>query len=211
MGNLSSTFPEKSKYTQPTLDANILNVDRLKAEVDWTIFATVKGYSNNSAQGLNEVFATVQQFQLGPDKLKYLTNWGIAPHFKDLLETKLLKSDYVVVSFDGSLNERTQNCQKDIVVRFWNPGENRVEVRYWDSQFLGHAAHMDILEHFNKSIEKIDPSKVIQVSMDGPSVNLKFYDKLVKFRQECELPQLINIGICGLHVNHGALKTGIED
>ena len=46
--------------------------------------------------------------------------------------------------------------------------------------------------------------------MDGPSVNLKFYDKLVKFRQECELPQLINIGICGLHVNHGALKTGIE-
>ena len=46
--------------------------------------------------------------------------------------------------------------------------------------------------------------------MDGPSVNLKFYDRLVKFRQECELPQLINIGVCGLHLNHGALKTGIE-
>ena len=33
LGDLSSTFPEKSKYTQPTLDANVLNVDRLKAEV----------------------------------------------------------------------------------------------------------------------------------------------------------------------------------
>ena len=139
-----------------------MNVDRLKARVVWTIFATVKGYSNNSAQGLNEVFAkffadspTAQQFQLGPDKLKYLTNWGIAPHFKDLLETKLLKSDYIVVSFDESLNERTQNCQMDIVVRFWNPDENRVEVRYWDSQFLGYAVHMDIsINPLKKSIPR---------------------------------------------------------
>ena len=56
----------------------------------------------------------------------------------------------------------------------------------------------------------IDLSKIIQVSMDGPSVNWKFYDELVKQRQEMELHQLINIGSCGLHIIHSAFKTGVE-
>ena len=29
-------------------------------------------------------------------------------------------------------------------------------------------------------------------------------------REEDELPALINIGSCGLHVIHGAFKTGVE-
>ena len=46
--------------------------------------------------------------------------------------------------------------------------------------------------------------------MDGLSVNIKFYTELVEMRDKVQLPSLIDIGICSLHVIHGAFKTGIE-
>ena len=46
--------------------------------------------------------------------------------------------------------------------------------------------------------------------MDGPNVNLKFYDAVVTERNENEQHQLINIGCCGLHTTHIAFKTGFE-
>ena len=46
--------------------------------------------------------------------------------------------------------------------------------------------------------------------MDGPNVNLKFYEAVVTERNENEQHQLINIGSCGLHTIHGAFKTGFE-
>ena len=116
----------------------------------------------------------------------------------------------MVISFDESLNESTQNCQMDIVLWFWNHEEEKVDVRYWDSRFLGLAAHKDLLEHFNSALEEIDLSKSIQVSMDGSSVNWRFYNEVVKQRQEMELHQLINIGSCVLHIIHSAFKTGVE-
>ena len=87
---------------------------------------------------------------------------------------------------------------------------NKVKVRYWDSKFLGHAAHQDLLTHFNQCIENFDASKIIQVSMDCPSVNLKFYQELVKYREEIELQRMIDIGSCGLHIVHGAFQTGVK-
>ena len=47
---------------------------------------------------------------------------------------------------------------------------------------------------------------MLQVSMDGPSVNWKFYEKLIESREISELTGLTNIGSCGLHVIHGAFK-----
>ena len=46
--------------------------------------------------------------------------------------------------------------------------------------------------------------------MDGPAINWKFFDALMNYRSECELPQLINIGSCSLRTAHGALKTAVE-
>ena len=49
-----------------------------------------------------------------------------------------------------------------------------------------------------------------QISMDGPSVNWKFYEAVTKDRAENESHQLINIGSCGLYVIHGTFKSGAE-
>ena len=46
--------------------------------------------------------------------------------------------------------------------------------------------------------------------MDGPSVNLKFLQKVQDDRVENEQPALIDIGNCGLHAVHGAFKCGAQ-
>ena len=51
---------------------------------------------------------------------------------------------------------------------------------------------------------------MIQVSMDGPSINWKFFNLLQKDRVEKEQHNLIDIGSCSLHIIHGASKTGAE-
>lgn len=47
--------------------------------------------------------------------------------------------------------------------------------------------------------------------MDDPNVNwaMLIYEELRKHREREELPSLINFGSCGLHIVHGALKTGV--
>ena len=96
------------------------------------------------------------------------------------------------------------------MVRYWDVNNSKVQVRYWDSTFLGHSAANDLLQHFNDSVESINPSKIIHVSMDGPAVNHKFYKGLEDHREREELPKMINIGSCNLHIVHGAFKSGFE-
>ena len=91
-------------------------------------------------------------FHCGPDKTKYLINWGIAPWVKERLKLKIEKVPYVVVSFDESLNKTTQMCQMDIVLRYWCPDDQMVKVRYWESKFMGHSAHLDLLGKYNEAI-----------------------------------------------------------
>ena len=49
---------------------------------------------------------------------------------------------------------------------------------------------------------------MLQVSIDGLSVNWKFYGRFTKSREISELTGLINMGSCGLHVIHGVFKSG---
>ena len=44
----------------------------------------------------------------------------------------------------------------------------------------------------------------------GQAANLKFLEKLKLYRSHCELPKLINIGSCGLHITQGAFNSGTE-
>ena len=68
-----------------------------------------------------------KSFELGVTKLKYVINFGITPYFRDILYNHL-KSDCFVISFDESLNDYTQNCQMDILIRFFDHVEDRVKV-----------------------------------------------------------------------------------
>ena len=202
---------------QTTIETGVEQSVKMKACIIWTLTSVMKDFSNRSGDDLHKVFramftdsAIASNFQLGKDKLKYLTNWGLAPYFKELLGRDIQRVDFVVICYDESLNDSIQKCQMDFHVRYWDPIDMRVKVRYWGAKFLGHSSNSDILKHFNDAVSEIGLVKVLQVSMDGPSVNHKFYKELVKHREQLGIPnKMIDIGSCGLHIIHCAFKTGM--
>ena len=192
----SSSF---SQDTERTIDLMLNNSARQKSEIIWALKSVCSGYSNNSSSDINKVFATMfpdskiaQKFQLGPDKLKYICNFGIALYFKDVLKEMLKKSDLYVICFDESLNDITQSCQIDVLIRYFDSVDRKVKMRYLDCRFLGHSSHRDWFDQYNITVQGLDNCKICQISMDGPSVNPKFLQKVQDDRVENEQPALID-------------------
>ena len=164
IGNKSTASSSANKVlSQSVIDTNTIFNSIIRGEIIWSLFSVCEGFSNNGAKYLNRIFQsmfsvspTAQKFQLGPDKLTHVINWDLAPQFKDLLKTKLQNSEFLVISFDESLNKSTQNCQMEIGIHFWSQEAKQVE-------FLGHAASGDLLENFNKSLVGLDLPKIIQI------------------------------------------------
>ena len=95
----------------------------------------------------------------------------------------------------------------DLGVRYWDQEKNRVISVYLTSQFLGHTRAKDLVDKFLSGLSKLDLRNLVQISMDGPRVNWKFYDDYVRSRP-AEYPSLLQLGSCGLHIVHGSFKTG---
>ena len=57
-----------------------------------------------------------QNFQLGPDRLKYICNFGIATYVKDVPKEMLKRSDLYFICFDESLSDVTQSCNTDLLI-----------------------------------------------------------------------------------------------
>ena len=97
----------------------------------------------------------------------------------------------------------------DVVIRFWDDKANVVSARYFGSAFLGHATAECLLQSFKEATQELSLSGLLQVSMDGPSVNWKFLDLLSNsLKEDMVTTELINMGSCGLHAVHGAFQTG---
>ena len=206
-----------SSKTQASIELVVKNSESSKAEILWTLESISAGYSNNSCTDIAGLFQQMfpdshitKSVQLGPTKLKYLTNFGIAPHFKSILLENIKESPCFVLSYDESLNPMTQSCEMDLLVRFFDETEESVKTRYLDSQFLGHGTSIDLKKNLDKSVQDLNPNKLIQVGMDGPNVNLKLLKLMQTERSENEQHQLIDIGSCGLHTIHNAFKTVAE-
>ena len=75
---------------------------------------------------------------------------------------------------------------------------------------MGHTTHEDLVKHFIAVLELLDMKHMCHISVDRPSVNLKFYDVFKDTCLDGILHSLIDIGVCSLHVIHGAFRTGAE-
>ena len=70
---------------------------------------------------------------MGPPKLRCFLNFGIAPYFKLILIQNIKGSSCYIVSFDESLNDMTQSCKMDLLLRYFDEIDFKVKVRYYDS------------------------------------------------------------------------------
>ena len=72
------------------------------------------------------------------------------------------------------------------------------EQKILSSNFLGHSRADDLLRCFPEVTFKLELDKTLQVSMGEPSVNLKFYKKLVKSQEISELHAVASTLLMGL-------------
>ncbi|GBN74585.1 hypothetical protein AVEN_10898-1 [Araneus ventricosus] len=94
----------------------------------------------------------------------------------------------------------------DILVRFWH--NYQVATCYLTLVLIGHAKAHVILSAFYQCMEKLKLSKILQISMDGPNVNWKFFENLQADLEKEYSHEALSIGSCGLHILHNAFKYG---
>ena len=116
---------------QSTLEVIVNNSDKLKAEIVWALKSVYSGYSYNSSKDMPFLFHTMysdskttKDMTMGADKFRYVFNFGIAPIFKSMLTESIKLSGCYVVCFDESLNNEIQNCEMDVLIRFFDAKDN---------------------------------------------------------------------------------------
>jgi len=199
-----------------TMNNHLTNSAVTDSEIIWCLKVVMNHLSFNSCKDLGNTFQTMfpdsdiaRKFTLSPAKVAYTIVHGLAPYFSDNLQKSLQDCTFVVVCFDEALNKIAQRGQMDIVVRFWDDCGNIVVTRYLTSVFLGHATAKDLEEKFKQGLAGVNLHKVVQISMDGPSVNWKFLESFsANTRPDASDPKLFDLGSCGLHVVHGAFQSG---
>ena len=114
--------------------------DVLSAEILWTLQTISAHYSYKSNEKVGKIFQAMfpdsviaSKFACGEKKTAYLCTFGLAKHFKELLMDEV-KGPFCIL-FDESLNNKSQQKQMDIHVRFWV--RNQVVTCYFGSQFMG--------------------------------------------------------------------------
>jgi hypothetical protein len=145
-------------------------------------------------------------FTCGETKARYLCTFGLGPYFSSQLLQKAKSANSYVLLFDETLNKHLQEKQMDIYIRIWE--KDCISTKYLDSKFMGHATSDIMLEELTTTVTSLGYSKLLQLSMDGPNVNLKL-EKMLKEDIAKQTPKkMIEIGTCGLHILHNAFKAG---
>ena len=207
---------ESSPTTAGDTPFKVVKTDVLSAEILWALKVCTSHYSLNSSEASGALFhrmfpdsAIASSFKCGETKTSYLISHGIAPYLKSQLVEKLRsESAMFVLLFDESMNSKTQSKQMDVHLRFWIGDE--VRTRYYHSEFMGHATADDMVSVFDSVMSPLQIQNMLQLSMDGPNVNWKFYDLINSKLQKDYSKSLLNTGSCGVHIVHGAFKQGVE-
>lgn len=217
--DVSTVEPTTSTTAIRSNLSSFLNKDAVaRAEILWALNGVMSHASLRSSSNAAELFKLMfpdsdiaSRFAVHKDKLAYIVTYGLGPYFQQKLVDVVKGCPFYAISFDESLNKVAQKGQMDIIVRFWNNGNQEVSTRYLTSAFLGRATSADLLQAFTSAIgsQSLDLKKMIQVSSDGPNVNIKFARELQSQLADADPDggELFQIGTCALHVVHGAYKT----
>lgn len=105
--------------------------------------------------------------------MAYLIAFGLSPFFyKELLNS--ISNVKFVICMDEALNKISQKNQMDLVIRYWPENSIEVQVRYLNSNFLGHSTAVDLYNNFIHGTADLNLSNLLQISLYGPNVNMKF-------------------------------------
>ena len=153
-----------------------------------------------------------KSFQFSKTKCPYYVVFGLAPYFKKLLVNHIKLSPFYSLSFDEneSLDNKLQEEQMDISIRFWYDIASEAVARYFDTRFFKRPNADNVLEELLKATTNFPTKSLSLLSMDRQNRNWSVHEKLKNIQSSEEVPRLFEVGSCGLHVIHGAFQCGVK-
>ena len=139
--NVNKDTPKAT--STPRLDSLMSSVAVSQAEIYWAMKVHWSHLSFRSCLNLNELFwkmfpdsQVAKSFQLSKTNCAYYVVFGLVRYFKEILVKDIKFSPFYSLSFDESLNNKLQEEQMDISIRFWNGIAGEPVTRYFDSRFF---------------------------------------------------------------------------
>jgi len=216
--NVDHDHAKRTSTVNSNLTPYLVSNDVLNAEILWCLNVVSNNFSFRSSDNVTQLFQKMfpdsdvaKSFSIGRSKIAYSITHGLAPYFSETLLKYIAQSPAYVICFDESLNKVTQECQMDLHVRYFDINTDKVVTRYLSSSSLGHATAKQLRENFDHHLLKLSPAKLLQISMDGPNVNKKFYKDFCNDITENNINSgvLLDIGTCVLHSVHNSYKGAI--
>ena len=151
-------------------------------------------------------------FKCASTKMGYLITHAVAPHFEDLLVKDIKASNSAfTLHYDETTTSQIKK-QLDIIVQYWSSENKRIVVHYLGSLFFGHATAEVVSDKLLEfiSTKGLPLCRLLSVSSDGPNVNKAIETRLNKALVDANLPLLVDIGTCTLHMVYNAFGKGIQ-
>ena len=151
-----------------------------------------------------------KSLQLSKRKYAYYVVFGLVPYFNELLVKDIKLSPFYSLSFHESLNNKLQEKKLDISVWFWDDIANEAVRRNFHWRFFKRPNADNILEKILKTTANLSTKSLSMLSIDGPNISWSVHEKLKNIQSCEEVPQMFEVGSCGLHVIHGAFQSGVK-
>lgn len=196
----------------------LLNESVTKAEILWCAYCVTSHTSTRMGGTAVNIFPCMfpdsciaSKLKLQKDKIGYSVTYGLGPYFNNLVTSSVKRSPVFALSIDESLNDICQKQQLDVVANFWDDESDIISTKYVTSLFLEKSTALDVLDSFLGFVntENLSLDNLVQLSTDGPNVNLKLLFDLHSHMKSTlsSKKQILDVGTCSLHIINGAYKT----
>ena len=174
-----SSEASSSKQTTTSICTNKKLVT--SAEIIWALDVVMSKCLFNSSSNKSDLFTTMfpnsrigKNFSCGKTKCGFIVKFKIAPYFVELLISQL--KEYFAVFFDESFNcfakTKKRKNKWDLHIKFRDSNKDVVATRYYSQEFLGKSSANDACSYFEQCLGLVEEEKLLQVSSDGPNMNL---------------------------------------
>ena len=140
------------------------------------------------------------------DKTRYIIVYGIAPFVKDFIIHDA-KGKCFTYKFDETTTSKAEK-QYDGYITHLSDFFKQVITAYSGSLSVGHCTSKDLLHHFHSFMDSLDLSTswLLNIGMDGPTVNMSFLNQLKSEIEESH-QGFIDIETCPLHITSNSFKA----
>ena len=139
-----------------------------------------------------------ESYQKQQAKVKYVLQFDIVPYIRKKLLVEV-KDQAFCFKFDESTTEQEKKQYNAYSIYYSLYQKERLTF-YYGSLFIDHCAAEDLIKHFYEFMNRYVSNVriLLNIGMDGPSVNKKFERKLLQSLAKNESANFIFIGTFGL-------------